>query len=825
MLKKKLLSVLIAASALSGAESAWSAADNAGADAGQGKGLEEVIVTSRRTDENVQDTPVAVQVLTGEDIQNLNITTPSEISKIAPGLNISFNDPKTPLIVLRGVRWASASGTPAIPMYVNEVPFGPENVLHTMFDVGQVEVVRGPQGTARGAPSISGAVTITTKAPDLSEAGGYISGLLGTDNHRNIQGAYGVPIISDMLAVRVAANAEDSELNHVDSVNGSATPTLKLRSARVSVLFEPTDEFSLNTMYQRVQSNSRFYNQVVGTGSAGRPANAPANVAPFPAGYNGPALSADDYKSVQELPNVNDQTVDFFTSNVAWETLGHTIGYNFGFQDARSRLIGSNDIGNSLVGYTGPLVSDTRDATTTYVVHELRLSSLRDQDHFIDYDAGIFYNKANSDPFLVDTVSLLPGAMGNPFGASSLSPILNPAGRDRYTLPVHLDIGLKREDYSIYGDMAFHLTDDDELTVGARRIREEQTNYSKTTTQPGFATALRNPLFPNVGCSSLSAALVNSPVYPGICDANVPAGSPPEENLQSREYATIFNVSYSHNFSPDVMAYTTVGSSWRGGLPALNNPGLPSGLAFPDPEEATSYEIGVKSTLGRSVRLNADVFYIDYKNQLTQFQNIRYFNSVSNATSRTGVAFFSNIDSEVMGAELELDVSPLDGLLLGAHLSYAEIESAGGEVPCDGPVSAANPINTCTAESGQNLNAAPKFQANVNGSYTMPLGEFDGYVRTIVNFQDKNPNFGASVDSTGAYAIVDLFVGITGDQGAWDLGLYSKNLFDRTIQLTTSDVSSGTNAETLFGPSGYQLVTTTAPREVGVSLRYAFGSR
>lgn len=159
-----------------------------------------IVVFARREAENVQDVPVSIQVVTGETLQKQLITRAEDISKFAAGLRLtSQNDSSGGLIILRGVRWAPGSGTEAIPIYLNDISFQPGDVLQSLFDIQQVEVLRGPQGTIRGAPSIAGAVTITTRKPDLDEFGGYASGLLGTHNRWYVQGAVNAPITRTSL--------------------------------------------------------------------------------------------------------------------------------------------------------------------------------------------------------------------------------------------------------------------------------------------------------------------------------------------------------------------------------------------------------------------------------------------------------------------------------------------------------------------------------------------------------------------------------------------------------------------------------------------------
>jgi iron complex outermembrane recepter protein len=129
------------------AQEAPPAEDAAADDAG------EIIVTARRSAENLQDVPVSEQVVSGAQIQKLAITSVEEVSKLAPGLTLVNNGSNT-TVVLRGVTWQPGSGTPATPIYLNEVPFDPAQVIVSLYDVGQIEVLRGPQGTTRGGGSV-----------------------------------------------------------------------------------------------------------------------------------------------------------------------------------------------------------------------------------------------------------------------------------------------------------------------------------------------------------------------------------------------------------------------------------------------------------------------------------------------------------------------------------------------------------------------------------------------------------------------------------------------------------------------------------------------
>lgn len=794
-----------------------------------GGAVSDIVVTARREKENLQDVPVSVQVVTGDQLKKLSINDATELTKLAPGLTLgSANDTSGQKVVLRGVAWQPGSGTPATPIYFNEAPFDPANSLQSIFDVGQIEVLRGPQGTSRGAPSISGAVTITTRRPDLQSFGGYVQGQYGEGRHSAFQGAVNVPVIKDVLAIRAATDIQDSKLNRVDSVNSTLNPKYRSRVYRLSALFQPIDTITIGAMWQRRLQLTRYYDQVAGPGSPGAPASG------IPANFNGPALTDDDRKSVEDVPNIIHKKVDLITINASWNIFGNTLSYNFGRQiDSSPFARYALDKANFLPGFE-PIQRTGSNKPSFFQTNEIRLSSQPNDKRPFDYDFG-WFSKHSSGPLDNTTPVYLTGA----FGAPGTPPGAVTTPSERYTLPVLAVIKLGQVFDSFYGNVRAHLDRNTELSAGFSIIRDRIPVAVDVFT--GAASTVAAPLSALGGlpCSGIpgvfSTGLVNS-TYSGFCDFNIPAGSSNFSQSNDDKYsATIYNVSVSHKFSEELLVYATTGTSFRSGLPAIANTGLPRDLLSPKPEKATSYEVGVKTSFSRRIRVNADIFQIDYDNQLTTFQGVPYYNSTQNQTNLTNTAFYRNVNARVRGAEVEIATKPLDHLSLDANLSYSKIKSRGGQVPCNLPngpaITAANPINFCASPKGQVLNTQAPFQTTVNGSYDIPVTSFaDGYVRFNVNYQGRNPNFGNFTNNgeslqTKAYALVDLFAGISAHDGSWDLGIYAKNAFNKTVELNRAVLLNNIYPPYAAAAVGYNNVGVNLPREIGVTLRYAFGSR
>ena len=841
---RNFFAALVATTALTTAMPAFAQnapqADDAASDAG------DIIVTARRADERLQDVPVSVQVVTGESLQKLAITQADEISKLAPGLTL-VNANASTQVSLRGVTWKPGSGTPATPVYFNEVPFDPGNTIVSIFDIGQIEVLRGPQGTSRGAPSISGAITLGTRKPNLTEFGGYAKGFYGEANHWDVQAAVNIPIVKDVLALRLATNIENYEANRVYSVNSRIKPSIRDRSFRATALLKPTETLSLQAMYQRRTTFKEFYSQVVGTGSPGAAASPVAflgALGAIPANFNGPALTLAQRASVQDAPSRFKEQIDLLTINATWDVFGQKLSYNFGRQFNRGPAsFTSSDPLNMLPGFES-YTSPSNVGLPKWRTHEVRLSGARVGGSPIDYDIG-WFSKHSGGVINFNAPTYLAGAFGGPTALPGSVTTPNPA----YVLNSSTNIAIGQVFDSFYGDVKIHIDDRTELTGGVAFVKDRVPVTLNITTFPalnnignlnvvrlGFPAAFQ-PLVTScavVGAFS-GANIVASTSYPGTCDAVVAAGIGNSTQSNNDRYSdTLYNFSLSHRFTDNVMVYATTGSSFRTGLPAINNNGLPANLVTPLPEKAKSYELGIKTTWGPRFRVNAALFQIDYNNQLTTFEGVQYWNTVSSRVSTTSIAFYRNINSRVRGFELEVAAQPTDHLSLGANLAYSSIKSKGGRVPCNDPaqpaISATNPINFCTSPTGQVLNQDAPFSATLNGSYTVPIGSMEGYFRFNLSVKGNNPNFGNFASAgvsrpTPSYAILDLFAGVTGEKDVWELGFYAKNVTNKQVELTRTNTLNNVYGPYAVAPSGYNTVNTSLPREMGVSLRYAFGSR
>jgi iron complex outermembrane receptor protein len=214
--------------------------------------LAEVVVTAERRHTDLQNTPISATVLSGSELANMGVTTIDQLQFATPGATIDnfgqgidFN--------IRGVGKAEHNsqttvgvvtyrdGIATFPGYFQEEPY---------YDVANVEILRGPQGTFGGQNATGGAVFVTTNDPVIGGGyNGYVQGQVGNYSDFALQGAVNVPI-SDTLAARFAFNGESREsFYNIAGPNGGAyngnPGNLRIGSGRLGLLWKPNDSLSV----------------------------------------------------------------------------------------------------------------------------------------------------------------------------------------------------------------------------------------------------------------------------------------------------------------------------------------------------------------------------------------------------------------------------------------------------------------------------------------------------------------------------------------------------------------------------------------------------
>lgn len=192
-----------------------SAADQ-GAQASNGPGLAEIVVTATKRSENLQSVPVAVSAIPAAALQAKGVFETSDLNNTMPNLQVSSPyGQQQPNFSVRGVGVGTefnANAASPVGVYVDEV-YQAFRASHgqQLYDLQQIEVVRGPQGTLYGRNTTGGAINFITHAPKLSGTEGYVTAGYGNFNRFNAEGAVELTAVEDKLGIRIAGTYVNSD--------------------------------------------------------------------------------------------------------------------------------------------------------------------------------------------------------------------------------------------------------------------------------------------------------------------------------------------------------------------------------------------------------------------------------------------------------------------------------------------------------------------------------------------------------------------------------------------------------------------------------------
>ncbi len=184
--------------------------------------LEEVIVTAQKKDETLTEAPLAVTLVSGEQLDEYSIFQADELNKLIPGMEVRYEGDSRVGVGLRGVGTFQQQTAPArVGVYMDDFFMAAQAAfgLGSMFDMANVQTLKGPQGTLYGQPSPTGALVLTTRDPNFDGVNGHVRGSYQADPQGyNLQAAVNIPLIEDQLALRLAGLSDDRETG-VENIN------------------------------------------------------------------------------------------------------------------------------------------------------------------------------------------------------------------------------------------------------------------------------------------------------------------------------------------------------------------------------------------------------------------------------------------------------------------------------------------------------------------------------------------------------------------------------------------------------------------------------
>jgi len=208
-------------------------------------GLEEIVVTAQRRVQSLQDVPISVQAISGDEMVRQGFRTLTDMSTFAPGMVVK-NEEEEQGLMLRGAGTQSkgVGVEAAVPAFIDGIHFGRASSLKSAFlDVEQVEVLRGPQPVFFGQNATAGALNIRSRRPGTEWQGKAVAEY-GNFGRQSIEGAIGGPI-SDTFGIRVAGKYDRFEGHMVDWLTGDKFPQQESKMARGTIQWTPNEQFQL----------------------------------------------------------------------------------------------------------------------------------------------------------------------------------------------------------------------------------------------------------------------------------------------------------------------------------------------------------------------------------------------------------------------------------------------------------------------------------------------------------------------------------------------------------------------------------------------------
>jgi iron complex outermembrane receptor protein len=744
----------------------------------EGSLLEEVVVTARKVEENLQETPVAVSAFTEQAIERRMLMTTEDLGRVTPNLQFKSHAPlsgnaSAAQVFIRGVGQSDASGgvDPGVGIYIDDVYMG-RSVGGVMGfrDIANVQVLRGPQGTLFGRNTIGGAVLLSTQEPG-DEYGGSIKVSVGDDSLREIFGAVDLPF-SEQVAARLSYGsrqrdgyveriADGIDLGNDDSYTFNGSLHIDVNDS-VNVIvrgdYTEEDENGSPFVFAAINENAPFpAYQSVNAGCPGAtfpPPSVPAGVNDVRCANNetwdlGPYTNGGTTKAESSVENKG------FSITTNWE-INDTVSFKYVGADRTLEWAGSRDADNTAL----QILSTQYESEAEQTSHEFQVLV---EGERISGVAGIFLFEEKVDDFLLV-----------PFGPPGPPPTIVPVDYQRAILD--------NESIAYFTNWTFDINDLVSVSFGARRTEEDKE---------------MEVIAASAGVAPLPITEFLSFDEPPASAYNVPRG--PHENSFD---ADTYSLSVQWAVTDSINAYASWSEGFKSGgfnqryNRAAGDPPFPDVFEF-DPEYVTSYELGLKADLTDSLRLNAAIFSSEYEDM--------------QLTYRVGIVplLFNAGEATIDGAEIELSYSPNANFIIESSLGYLDdsVDS----------VSVIPGANT-TFGPGSDLPFTPDISANISSSYRFNVGDDWGLTPRLELAYTSEQYFDTAnteeVAQTSGETITNFSLRLDDNDDTWNVVLGVENLTDETYPVAgNSSLSTG---------SGYAEIVYTRPRNYYLSATYNF---
>lgn len=705
--------------------------------------VEEIIVTAQKREQALNDVPMSITALSGEQLSSRGVTDVQSLAKVTPGLSFVESGNSVPVYSLRGVGFfeTSLGARPSVAVYVDEAPL-PFAIMASGagLDPARVEVLKGPQGTLFGQNATGGAINYVAARPTDAFAAGVTASL---SSFQTVDAtAYVSGPLSETLQARLSGRVLSGDDWQESFTRDDSLGAKRFYQGRLIVEWEPTERF-------RVSLNLNGFNDESDTQAAQRIElipSSPTFVNRIPLMVNYPANPrnnrAADWDADQDLRKDN----QFYQAALRADidlgdqlTLTSLTAYSDMTVDQLVDQDGTN-LRASLTQVTGSLSSFSQ---------ELRLAGELERGQFV---VGVNYSLDKSDEY--DRFRY-PYTTSNFSGSTGLTGATDLSGTQTF------------DSRAVFGNLDYDLTDQITAHVGAR-YTTTSLDYESCGRAGDAQTANAFTILVNVlrGRSGLAPI---APLAVGGC-VSLDTGFNPvgvDDNLTEDNLS--WRVGLDWKPAPQTLVYANISRGYKSGSsPTL--PAIAANALIPVTQESVvAYEAGFKAPIVRGVlEATGAVFYYDYEDkQLLGRSNAQpailgVLPSLVNVPS-----------SHVMGAEFQLNAFVLDGLRLSLAGTYLDTE-------VDEDFNNFTILGLAANFNGDPFPYTPKYQLVADAQYERPLtGALDLVLGVNATYRSStNAGFGGDprLDIDG-YTLVDARAGVRSSDG-WEASVFARNLTD-----------------------------------------------
>lgn len=801
------------------------------APAQQASTVGEIIVVARKRAENLQSVPVAVTAQTGTQLQQQGVREPTDLGRIVPSLTVvsGASSPTGALTSLRGQTASDVLLTLSQPVGLYEDSV---NIPHPagsdlgFFDLTQVEVLNGPQGTLYGRNTTGGAINIFTRGADYNGYHGFVSGEAGNYDDWKVGGAVNVPIVSDTLAVRLAYQHWNREGFGDSAVTGERLGDSRDDDVgRLSVKFDPNPVFSasLKVEYDHATRTDDLYQtrELTPAGMFTTTTCAGGETLSGGGGQYCPQLNGTSFGGAFYATNewylegmkggvnpallVNPTGSDnLFTNNSAIDTFEHVSAWHGAldmswkitpditlrsitglhqFTDYRTFDLTGLPIQAFVVGYGAGGITpadgvDPRslqpDEQSLQWTQEFNLSG-EAFDRRLRWLVGGFYSSDSGSEN--ERASLFEGLTATANGPFDIN----------YTSPT-----ITNKSWAVFSQDDFKINKIFSITMGGRYTEEDLSQVNESYIY----------LFPNGGYPAVYSCLASAGygLSPGACAL--------DQSLHSSGVSYLF--SFNAQVTQDILLYAKTARGFRGGALQARAPQDPPAR----PETDTDYEVGVKSDwLDHRLRVNLDAYDTEYQNkQETQIVDI-------NGAQTTPIV--NAASARIQGVEGLVTAAPFEGLTLNGSFDYLYGKYLNFPT-------ALTPDNVPADGTGVPF-AIPRWTLDIGGRYVHSFGPGEIAFQADYSWHAATPETVLNVDPTlkaiapglvnswySAVGLVNARLEFNVPDKGLSIALFATNLLDKHYQVYSL---AFVGSESDFGWSGQ----TQEPRMWGVTIRKSFG--